>query len=122
DLAAVEHGVAAADEAGAVVGILDILLVVDSADALPEDDGGRAFALAHLGPESLPLAVGSPDAAGVASRLRRNPESKRVDAAIGLAGGDVGRSGDRSAVVMPGHVPLAGAGLMAATISAVMRV
>src|SRR6516165_8222449 len=110
DLAAVEHGVATGDETVMVVGVVDFLLVLGSADALPEDDGGRAFALANLGTERLPLAVGSPDAAGVTARLCCDPESERIDAAVGLAGGDIGGPGNRSAPVVPGHVLLPGTG------------
>jgi len=38
-----------------------------------------------------------------------HPKGQNIDAAIGLAGGDVARAGDAAAIMVPGHIPLAGA-------------
>ena len=79
--------------------LLAILLVLGTPDSLPKHDGGRAFSLAYLCAERLPLTICSPGAAGVTACLCGDPEGERVDAAVGFAGGDVGGPGERAAAV-----------------------
>jgi hypothetical protein len=67
-----------------VVAILTIC-VAAAICRLPEHDEVAALALANLSAEFVPLAIGAPDAGGIAGRMRRSPEGDDVDAAIGLA-------------------------------------
>ena len=100
-----------ADDAHVAKLVLAVVPRSSGADLLPEDDGRGALALAHLGTERLPVAVGAPDAGGVTGTLRGDPEREPVDPPIGFARRDVDRARDRRITAMPGHAVLAGSGL-----------
>ena len=76
----------------------------------PFDDPGRSFALADLGAEVGPLAVGRPPSGRVLGFDGLQCERDGVGAAVAVAGGgvaDVEQSGDG----VPRHAPGSGAGL-----------
>src|SRR3546814_6580812 len=94
DLIGVEQAERPGEEPPSLAAIFVILLVVAPADLLPEDAEAGLLALADLGAAVLPLTISAPDPARIAAAIGRRPERHRVDAAIGLAAGDVGRPGD----------------------------
>jgi hypothetical protein len=111
DLRLVEDRIAPREKAAALGLVLAVVLRSSGADLLPEDDGRGALALAHLGAERLPVAVGAPDAGRVTGALRCDPEREPVDPPIGFARCDVDRARDRGVAAVPGHAVLAGSGL-----------
>ena len=75
-----------------------------SREGLVEDDERGLLALAHLRPPLLPLAVGAPEPLGVAAVRGGGPQGDGVDAAVGVARGDVLRARDGAAARVPGHL------------------
>src|SRR3546814_10655830 len=76
----------------------------------PEHNRRSAFTFADLCAKRCPLAIGPPKTAGIGSRFGCDPEREHVDAAIAAARGDVLRPGGGSAIMVPGHAPIAGPG------------
>ena len=83
--------------------------------SLLHDARGLAYRLsggdaAHLCADVIPLTVGSPRPGSKAVSLGRRPKDEAVDAGI-CASDSTGRPHHRPAVMVPGHTPLAGAGV-----------
>lgn len=101
-------GVEQAESPGEEPAVTAVILVIASLLALdrklfPEDAEAGVLALADLGAERLPLAVGAPDPACIAAAISGRPERDRVDAAIGLATGSVDRTPCRLCFTTPGR-------------------
>src|SRR4051812_5919505 len=108
DLGLVEDAIAPREKATALGLVLAVVIRASGADLLPEDNRRGALALAHLGAECLPVAIGAPDAGGVTGALRCDPEREPIDTAIGFARRHVDWAHDRGVAAMPGHAVLAG--------------
>jgi len=109
DLIGVEQAERPGEEPHAIAAVIVAILLIAAADLLPEDAKAGLLALANLGTEHLPLAIGAPDPARIAAGIGGGPERYGVDAPIGFAAGDVGRASDIGAAMMPRHAPGTGA-------------
>ena len=112
DLGDIEDRECAGENApGRTVLIAEPVVAAGRGHFFPQHDGRAALALADLGVERLPLAIGAPETVVVAGDFGGDPERENIDAAVSLAGRDVGGTGGRGSVMVPGHLELAGAGL-----------
>jgi hypothetical protein len=110
DLCEVEHGEGPGEHAAGVGFAVVMIIIGARCGLLPEHDGGSALTLADLSAKSCPLAIGPPKTTGIAAGFGGNPERQHIDTAIATAGGDVLRPRRGSAIMVPGHAPIAGTG------------
>ena len=110
DLVGVEDGGRFGNEDGARFRFAGVGIDAVDIEVLVEYDERGFLALAHLGAEFGPLAVGAPDAAGVIAKLGRDPKRQDIDATVGFARQGIYGTAETGPGPMPGHLKLAGPG------------
>ena len=120
DLRAVEHREGPGENAAGRRVVVIAAVIIARRHLLPEHDGRAALALADLGVEGLPLAIGAPNPVPIAGCLRCDPKRDHVDATI-MVTGNIGRACDVEPAWCQGIFNAPAPASTAATISAVIR-